>query len=191
MKLKKIVHVGLCAAMAVALLSACSGQPQTTPQAESGAPAETETGAPQIIVEEVYGKVTDATMATVTLLTKEGDSYTIAMDDDTVVHSGDGIVIGDYVEVVYTGSLADNSAVAESVTVSSETEELEEKKICGTVQDAANASLAVLETDSGRTVQIVKTDATEQTVSNNIGDYVEVIYREVNEEGYPIALEIK
>jgi hypothetical protein len=49
----------------------------------------------------------------------------------------------------------------------------------------------VLETDGGKTVQIVKTDDTKQTVSNNIGDYVEVTYQEVNEEGYPIALEIK
>ena len=37
----------------------------------------------------------------------------------------------------------------------------------------------------------MKTDDTKQTVSNNIGDYVEVTYQEVNEEGYPIALEIK
>jgi hypothetical protein len=190
MKSKKILRMGLCVVMAAALLSACGGKggATPTPKAESSAPVE-ETTAPQVTLEEVYGKVTDASMATVTLLTKEGNAYTIAKDDETVVHSGSGIAIDDYVEAVYTGSLADNSAVAKSITVSSETDEI--KKICGTVQDAANASLSVLETDGGKTVQIVKTDDTKQTVSNNIGDYVEVTYQEVNEEGYPIALEIK
>ena len=187
MKNRKIVGMGLCVVMAAALLSGCGGEGQPTPKPEGDGK---ETGAPQVSLGEVYGKVTDATMSTVTLLTGEGESYTIAMDDDTLVHSGDGIVIDNYVEVVYTGSLADNSAVARSVTVSSETGN-ETRTIRGTVQDAANASLAVLEEDSGKTIQIIKTDDTKQTASNNIGDYVEVTYQEVNEEGHPIALEIR
>lgn len=144
--------------------------------------------APAEMVEAVYGKVIDATMATVTLTAEDGSPCTIARDDDTVVHSGNGILVDDYVQVVYTGSLAGGSAVAKSIVVSSETGE---KIIRGTVQDAANASLTVLEDGSGKTVQIVKTDDTIQTVSNNVGDRVEVTYQDVTGDGYPIALEIK
>ena len=276
MKIKKLLLVGLSAAITAAFLSACAEKKsQPAPEPENSAPGVEETAAPQITVEAIYGKVTDATMSTVTLLTEEGDSYTIAMDDDTVVHSGDGIAVDDPVEVIYTGSLADNSAVAESVIVTSEavvkaapagdqeklkyvdgpcidetmnviqveykgvtyallktdstvvvgnvsvddmirvfhkgdiadgvevtkivliskadaneTEDFEVKKIYGTIQDAANASLAVLETDGGKTVQVVKTDDTKQKVESSIGAYVEVTYKEVTEDGYPIALEI-
>lgn len=168
MKSKKIIVVGLSVALAVALLSGC--------------------GAKQEQLQSVYGKVTDATMATLTLLTDEGSAYTIAMDDDTVVYSGDGVVLDDRALVVYTGSLADSTAVARQVAV---TNEEEFKKVCGTVQDAANASLAVLDSDSGEMVQIVKTDDTETTADLTIGAYVEVTYQELSPDGYPIALEIK
>lgn len=180
MKSKKIVLTGLCMMLATLILSACAEKSQTAEPNRGTEPVST--------VEAVYGKVTDATMATVTLTAEDGISCTIARDDDTAVHSGNGILVDDYVQVVYTGSLAGGSAVAKSIVVSSETGE---KIIRGTVQDAANASLTVLEDGSGKTVQIVKTDDTIQTVSNNVGDRVEVTYQDVTGDGYPIALEIK
>lgn len=180
MKSKKIVLMGLSMMLAASLLSACAEKSQTAEPNKGNEPASA--------IETVYGKVTDATMATVTLTAEDGSSCTIARNDDTAIHSGNGILVDDYVQVVYTGSLTGGSAVARSIVVSSETGE---KTILGTVQDAANASLTVLEDGSGKLIQIVKTDDTIQTVSNNIGDHVEVTYRDVTGDGYPMALEIK
>lgn len=172
MKIKKIVLVGLSVALAAALLSGCGATKQGQ----------------QEQLQSVYGRVSDATMATLTLLTDGEGERTVAMDDDTVVHSGEGILLDDHVLVVYTGSLVEGTAVAREVAV---TNEDARKQISGTVQDAANASLSVLDSGSGETVQIVKTDDTVVTADISIGAYVEVTYRELSPDGYPIAEEIK
>lgn len=70
----------------------------------------------------VYGMVEDAANASVVLAANDGKSYTIAKVDGTVVHSGHGIVVGDHVEVVYTGSLEEGTAVAQSILITSEGE---------------------------------------------------------------------
>ncbi len=57
-----------------------------------------------------------------TITANDGNSCTILKDDNTVVHSENGIAVGDHVEIAYTGALADNTAVAHSIIVTSETE---------------------------------------------------------------------
>lgn len=171
MKIKKIVLLGLSVALAAALLSGCGAKEEPGERLQS-----------------VYGKVTDATMATLTLRTEEDSACTVAMDDDTVVYSGEGILLDDHVLVVYTGDLAGGKAVAKQVAVTSEEEV---QKVCGTIEDAANASLAVLDSATGETVQIVKTDDTVTTADLTIGGYVEVTYQELSPDGYPVALEIR
>lgn len=251
--------------------------------------------APAETVEAVYGEIVDASNANVTVLADDGNTYTVLKDDDTVVHSGSSLVIGDYIEVIYVGSLSDNSAMAHSIIViseaeaqtppspspsapapetapaspnntpappketikyvtgecvddtmnsivlryngldysilkddstvvvgnisvgdtirvfhkgdisngitatkitliskapSSQPEDFDTKKIYGSIVDSANASLTIT-TDNSREVVIVKNDDTEVFADLSIGTYVEISYRDLTEDAFPIAVEIR
>lgn len=77
---------------------------------------------PPVAVEVIYGEVVGASNSSLSITAGDGKTYTILKNDETVVHSGHGITIGDHVEVLYTGSLSEENAVAQSIMISSEGE---------------------------------------------------------------------
>ena len=77
---------------------------------------------PPVAVEVIYGEVADASNSSLSITAGDGKTYTILKNDETIVHSGHGITIGDHVEVLYTGSLSEENAVAQSIMISSEGE---------------------------------------------------------------------
>lgn len=135
---KSSIAIIIAATLAIAC-SGCNGiaknggveTPNSSEVSTSAQPKATPTA-----VDVIYGKVIDAANANVTVEANDGKSYTILKDDNTVVHSDNGIVIGDNVEIAYVGNLNDNSAVAHSIIITSESE----MRIAPTPIPASNTS---------------------------------------------------
>ncbi len=73
-------------------------------------------------VQTIYGQVYDNVNASITVTTDDGNNYIIKKDDNTISHTAEGISIGDYVEIAYSGDLMDESAVAHSIIPITEAE---------------------------------------------------------------------
>lgn len=81
-------------------------------------------------VQTIYGQVYDNVNASITITAADGNNYIIKKDDDTISHTAEGIAIGDYVEIAYSGDITDETAVAHSIILTTEAEN----------QNAASAS---------------------------------------------------
>ncbi len=73
-------------------------------------------------VQTIYGKVYDNVNASITITDDDGNNYIIKKDDETISHSANGIAIGDYVEIAYSGDIMDETAVAHSIILTTEAE---------------------------------------------------------------------
>lgn len=151
-------------------------------------------------VESLSGKITDAVHASVTVETDDGESYIVFKDDNTAVHSDSGISIGDSVEIFYTGSLEDNSAVANSIFVISDSngspnpqqQSSNNNKENTSSQDVIryltgecvdNTMHNVTIKYNGVNYNVVKDDNTEVVGNIGVGDTIRIFHKGSLEEG--------
>ena len=153
-------------------------------------------------VESLSGKITDAVHASVTVETEDGESYTVFKDDNTAVHSDSGISIGDSVEIFYTGSLNDNSAVANSIFVisgSDDSSKSQQSSNSNNSNKENTASQDVIRYLTGECVDdtmhnvtikyngvnynVVKDDNTEVVGNIGVGDTIRIFHKGSLEEG--------
>lgn len=93
---------------AALLLLGAGGCRQRVPQSSSSPSSSSEA--------TLQGTITDATMSTLTVEAGEGHLYGFTLTDSTKRETGSGIIIGDMVEVTYTGEL-DMQRVPQQVEV--------------------------------------------------------------------------
>lgn len=66
-------------------------------------------------VNVIYGTVTALKDSSVSVLANDESTYTVARDEETIVHSASSLAEGAFATVAYIGSIDDKSAVAKSV----------------------------------------------------------------------------